>query len=369
MNLFFQLSFMLIMISLNSLGQNLVFNPSFENHKRRVQYCITTNKLKKVSDWKQVTYGTVDYFKNDSKCQRNKSNLKAKSGEHFIGIYGLLTGRKKKYREYFQGNFKTPLKKGVSYNVEFYVRTASNSTVRMSGFGAYIHNEPINANNSKRLKYVPQVSCKEIINDEIWLKVNQVYVAQGGEKYITLGVFEPYRKLKKEKEFLFGGYCYFYIDDISVTEISSEFIRLKKDSTISFEQKTLSVLPKINDTLVLPNIRFKTNSYTIIDSTCRDLDKLGLYLKINPFVKITIYGHTDSIGNEKGNLKLSRNRANSAKKYLVNLGISENRIRIIGKGSQSPIASNKTIEGREMNRRLEIIIDETFELNDSLAPK
>ncbi|HWK69848.1 outer membrane protein OmpA [Pollutimonas sp. M17] len=67
-------------------------------------------------------------------------------------------------------------------------------------------------------------------------------------------------------------------------------------------------------------------------------------------------GHTDSIGTEQYNLGLSQRRANSVKAYLVSKGISADRIYVEGKGESSPVASNKTREGRAQNRRVEIEI-------------
>ncbi len=67
-------------------------------------------------------------------------------------------------------------------------------------------------------------------------------------------------------------------------------------------------------------------------------------------------GHTDSIGTEQYNQGLSQRRANSVKAYLVSKGIAADRIYVEGKGESSPVASNKTREGRAQNRRVEIEI-------------
>ena len=65
-------------------------------------------------------------------------------------------------------------------------------------------------------------------------------------------------------------------------------------------------------------------------------------------------GHTDSIGTEAYNLKLSERRAQAVKAYLVSKGIDASRIYSEGKGEAQPIASNKTAEGRAKNRRVDI---------------
>ena len=65
-------------------------------------------------------------------------------------------------------------------------------------------------------------------------------------------------------------------------------------------------------------------------------------------------GHTDSVGSDKYNDRLSQRRADSVKAYLVSKGIEPNRIYTEGKGEKQPVASNKTKEGRAKNRRVEI---------------
>jgi OOP family OmpA-OmpF porin len=67
-------------------------------------------------------------------------------------------------------------------------------------------------------------------------------------------------------------------------------------------------------------------------------------------------GHTDSIGTEAYNQKLSERRANTVKQYLISKGVPADRIYAEGKGELQPVASNKTREGRAQNRRVEIEI-------------
>jgi OOP family OmpA-OmpF porin len=65
-------------------------------------------------------------------------------------------------------------------------------------------------------------------------------------------------------------------------------------------------------------------------------------------------GHTDSVGSEAYNQKLSLRRAEAVKAYLVSKGIEANRVYTEGKGTKQPVADNKTTEGRAKNRRVEI---------------
>ncbi|OZI74256.1 outer membrane protein OmpA [Bordetella genomosp. 12] len=86
------------------------------------------------------------------------------------------------------------------------------------------------------------------------------------------------------------------------------------------------------------------------------LDQVAQQAKAIDLETIIAVGHTDSIGTEAYNLKLSDRRAASVKAYLVSKGIDPNRIYTEGKGEAQPIATNKTAEGRARNRRVEIEI-------------
>ena len=82
-------------------------------------------------------------------------------------------------------------------------------------------------------------------------------------------------------------------------------------------------------------------------------DLVGKIQGINLEVIIAV-GHTDSVGNDTYNQKLSVGRAESVKAYLVSKGIEKNRVYTEGKGKSQPIADNRTAEGRAKNRRVEI---------------
>jgi OOP family OmpA-OmpF porin len=84
------------------------------------------------------------------------------------------------------------------------------------------------------------------------------------------------------------------------------------------------------------------------------LDNLVGQIKSLSLEVVIATGHTDSVGTDAYNQKLSVRRATSVKKYLVSKGIDANRIQIEGKGESQPVADNKTKEGRAKNRRVQI---------------
>ncbi len=86
------------------------------------------------------------------------------------------------------------------------------------------------------------------------------------------------------------------------------------------------------------------------------LDEVAQALQDNPNIKVEVQGHTDSVGDDKFNMKLSQWRAESVKKYLVSKGVAEDRMTAKGYGETVPIADNRTSDGRDQNRRVEFVI-------------
>lgn len=104
------------------------------------------------------------------------------------------------------------------------------------------------------------------------------------------------------------------------------------------------------------DLLFATDSYTLTDKEKEDLDNLVKLLKKKKKKNIRIDGYTDSTGTVQYNNVLSENRANSVKDYLEKGGIDSSRMTAKGFGQTNPVADNKTAEGRQKNRRVEIII-------------
>ena len=112
----------------------------------------------------------------------------------------------------------------------------------------------------------------------------------------------------------------------------------------------------IKVTLNENTVNFDFNSANLTTLAKTNLDKLVTVLKNNPDTNINIYGHTDSIGSDAVNLRISSQRAEAVKNYLVAKGISASRMFTEGLGKSSPIASNDTDAGRAKNRRVEFAI-------------
>jgi len=107
---------------------------------------------------------------------------------------------------------------------------------------------------------------------------------------------------------------------------------------------------------VLQGLQFNTARSTFQKSAYAKMDEAVNVLNQYGDIKVLIQGHTDSQGDETKNMALSQSRADAVKEYLVSKGIDAARLLTNGLGESSPIADNKTAEGRAMNRRVEFII-------------
>jgi len=109
------------------------------------------------------------------------------------------------------------------------------------------------------------------------------------------------------------------------------------------------------------NVEFDTNKADIKPAFHKEIQKFADVMKNYPALKVVIEGHTDNVGGKVLNEKLSAKRANSVKSYMTkNFGIAESRLTAKGYGMSKPLASNKTKEGRQKNRRVEAAIDYTI---------
>ncbi|MCK5780359.1 MAG: OmpA family protein [Psychrilyobacter sp.] len=157
------------------------------------------------------------------------------------------------------------------------------------------------------------------------------------------------------------------LEEIKKNNVEMKYLikTTEKDLDIVVEEKKLKkVLQGTNTT-----IRRDRNKFYLVlqgDTTFRGgslnknilktLDSIAKSIKLYPETKVKIIGHTDNIGSESHNKKLSENRANIIKNYLVKSGVVKKSVETVGMGSLEPIDDNELKDGRTINRRVEIII-------------
>jgi outer membrane protein OmpA-like peptidoglycan-associated protein len=116
--------------------------------------------------------------------------------------------------------------------------------------------------------------------------------------------------------------------------------------------------------LTMGDVLFSFGKADLSAGAVRNLDKLTGFLEKHPDRNLLIEGHTDSIGSDEFNQALSQKRADAVKEALVGKGISPGRIMTKGYGKQFPMAGNDTESGRQLNRRVEVVI-----LNEGVKPE
>lgn len=110
--------------------------------------------------------------------------------------------------------------------------------------------------------------------------------------------------------------------------------------------------------MTLGDVLFDVDRATLKSGGVRVVSKLAGYLEANPQRKVSIEGHTDSTGSDEHNQQLSERRAESVKASLVGSGISPDRILTQGYGESYPVAGNEAAAGRQLNRRVEIVLSD-----------
>jgi len=109
--------------------------------------------------------------------------------------------------------------------------------------------------------------------------------------------------------------------------------------------------------LTLGDVLFTSGQADLKAGAAANLDRLVGFLSQNPERKVEIEGHTDNVGDDDSNQGLSQRRADSVKTFLVQRGIESGRIVSSGRGERQPVADNQSEGGRQQNRRVEVIIE------------
>lgn len=136
----------------------------------------------------------------------------------------------------------------------------------------------------------------------------------------------------------------------------SDHFSLGESTSTPFELEVPLKKIREGSSVVLNNVFFDTDSYTLRDESKIELEKLVQFLQSNAQVSIEIGGHTDDVGSDSDNQVLSERRANAVVAYLVSRGIAQERLSSVGYGESVPLVANDSQENRAKNRRTEFKI-------------
>ncbi len=124
----------------------------------------------------------------------------------------------------------------------------------------------------------------------------------------------------------------------------------------SYPPSQLTVKFDLPKTFTLDNVHFDSGKPTLKKNSYPELKELLEFMTLKNDIVIEIAGHTDNIGDNESNLKLSQERADAVRNYLISNKIASNRVSAKGYGEENPTDTNSTEEGRQNNRRTEVRI-------------
>jgi outer membrane protein OmpA-like peptidoglycan-associated protein len=448
-------------------NSNLNFSETKETPKQ-------LSKIAFAKEWSNPNRGTADLFSKEGNRTTGIPNNQvgeqdAFSGGAYAGIIAFMDdavtdwkelvtgegdGEKKgynKYTEYVQTKLTQPLVAGQAYNISFRANLAEKSGRAINNLGLLLSKEAVSNNSNSFITATPQIKSENVLDNKTeWAEISGRFVAEGGEQFLTIGLFNGVDQsvdLSKETN---NRRAYYYIDGIAINvfddpdtdgdgvtdkndacpnvkglaafkgcpdtdgdgiadskdacpnvkglaehsgcpDTDGDGIIDSKDSCpnvkglVAFNgclEKDTDGDGIVDSKDACPNVKgiakydgcllskeekkviedasahiyFETGSSTIKKVSYPDLDRLAAILKKHPEVKARVEGHTDSSGNAEKNLALSKDRAASVKKYLIEHGEKEDHITSEGYGSSIPVASNDTKAGRAKNRRVGIVV-------------
>jgi len=129
-----------------------------------------------------------------------------------------------------------------------------------------------------------------------------------------------------------------------------ERLRQQLNLILETRESARGLIVNINDVL------FDFNQYTLKPGAREKMAKVAGILLAYPGLKVQLEGHTDSVGGDEYNMKLSENRANAVREYLQAQGVQPGNLTAVGYGKAQPVASNDTAAGRQQNRRVEMVV-------------
>lgn len=329
-------------------GENLVPNGSFEENSGK------TRRLGKINDaegWTSPTGVSADLFSARAKGLevQTPENVYGKEdpkdGDSYAGII-VYSYNDKERRSYLTTKLNSPLKKGMRYKVKFYASLAELSKYSSNRLGVHFSKRDITTNDKvpALIEETHVEHPKEVIFNGMygWDYVCGEYVANGGERYITIGNFTPNSEVDNERNKKPRGLrgtqivaAYYYIDDISVHLLGQDepcdcgYADQAQTKTATIFQRRPSITERmsVSDKINEYGIYYRSERYDITIIGDQDLDAIAKLMKENPDIKVQINGHSDNFEYDNPDTRdISLKRAEYIRSQLVNKGVDASRL-------------------------------------------
>lgn len=367
-------------------AENMVPNGSFEGVEKAPK---KLGQIESATGWYSPTGVRADLFVDSKKYPdinvplNAKGKEEAKDGENYAGIVTFSHGDKVP-RSYIMTKLSVPMKKGMKYCVQYYVSMAECSKYGSNQIGVNFSKRPFATDTKASIIDKNHVvhERNKIINAAYgWEKVCGVYVAEGGEKFITLGNFVSNEDTKSERnkpqrDVKVDGViaAYYFIDNISVHLIDENYpcdCAPDDDSDMYSKliyQRAYSATEDMTDKQIIEAnsvyFAFGKDQLTVDGQTI--LDEIAKKMLANPEMKLQVKGHADAMEAEVGMQKPQYNnmdskRVNAVMLYLMEKGIAENRLISSPQGSETPSSEISDADDDQevvqaKNRRVEFVL-------------
>lgn len=362
------------------IDDNMVPNPYFEE---------INGKLKKAGEiilaepWYSPTEAQADLFEADHK--RPELNIPLNEhgketpleGDHYAGLV-FYSYKNKAPRTYLSVEMFSEMKEGGKYCVSFNVSLSDLSKYAVNNVGAHLSKKKVDANGEGHLLLGTTVShSKNVIIEDMayWTRICQVYTAEGGEKFITIGNFETdedteWKKMKKDKEFVSSQQtydAYYYVEGIEVYLLDDDNMETCQCEENLFDESATVIFSEhhthewgdlsLGDKLKYSTIYFAENKYMIETQFRPELDSLAALMVAHPDFNLEVTGHSTSTEVKKEKMDgfgvmLAENRANKVVDELVALGIDRSRFTIVVSNDENPASTADNDVGDAKNRRV-----------------
>ena len=349
-------------------AQNLLVNGSLEDENICTEFHINCSPEGWVS--------TSDVYQNYIKDPK-----RAFDGTHCIAFVAG-TSDLRYYRTFIRSQLVCKMRKNLRYRIQLYLRSRYPI---LDSVGVLFTKNDFLFQRSIYYKLIPSLYVKDastkLTSDTTWQKIVIDYTATGEENFLTIGNFSKRditgaTGIPQLKHFLV------LMDNISIVPLnpnekmcpdvkaSIENIYAQNERhdllyrMIDYYRKNPPEPPGISqtafpktDTIVIPDVLFKTDSYLLNNVNLAILDSIVEKIKKKDMDSLVIEGHTDNQGSIEHNEELSLNRALSVR-YYVNAGgiFPGDKIFVRGFASRRPVATNQTAQGRQKNRRVEVYL-------------